>query len=490
MPVIITKNSSTASAVPTSSDLVQGELAVNVADKRLFTEDNAAAIIEIGTNPTSITTGAITASGTVTVNGQLVTANAALTGGSIDGIIIGNTTAAAITGTTVTASTGFVGGLTGNVVGNLQGNVTGAVTGDVTGDLQGNVTASSGTTTLHNLSLTGTVDFNTARLTDIGTPTAATDAVTKQYADDLITNLIDGAPAALDTLNELAAAMADDASFHTTVTNSIATKLPLAGGTMTGAIAMGTAKITGLGDPTSAQDAATKTYVDTQVGGGLPTTGGTMTGAIAMSTNKITGMGDPTAAQDAATKTYVDGILGSATSAATSAAAALVSQNAAATSATNSATSETNSANSATASAASATQAAASLDEFDDTYLGQKSSDPTVDNDGDPLATGALYFSTTSNAMKVYSGSAWSAVAPTATSVTWSQVSDAPAYASENGKYLKSSGGALVWEVVADEIPSQTGQSGKYLTTNGSTLSWAEVQAGFQESKAYFFASF
>ena len=490
MPVIITKNSSTASAVPTSSDLVQGELAVNVADKRLFTEDNAAAIIEIGTNPTSITTGAITASGTVTVNGQLVTANAALTGGSIDGMIIGNTSAAAITGTTVTASTGFVGGLTGNVVGNLQGNVTGAVTGNVTGDLTGNVTASSGTTTLHNLSLTGTVDFNTARLTDIGTPTAATDAVTKQYADDLITNLIDGAPAALDTLNELAAAMADDASFHTTVTNSIATKLPLAGGTMSGAIAMGTAKITGLGDPTSAQDAATKTYVDTQVGGGLPTTGGTMTGAIAMSTNKITGMGDPTAAQDAATKTYVDGILGSATSAATSAAAALVSQNAAATSATNSATSETNSANSATASAASATQAAASLDEFDDTYLGQKSSDPTVDNDGDPLATGALYFSSTSNAMKVYSGSAWSAVAPTATSVTWSQVSDAPAYASENGKYLKSSGGALVWEVVADEIPSQTGHSGKYLTTNGSNLSWAEVQAGFQESKAYFFASF
>ncbi|MBA60761.1 MAG: hypothetical protein CMJ76_00160 [Planctomycetaceae bacterium] len=424
MPVIVTKNSSTASAIPTSSDLVQGELAVNVADKRLFTEDNAATIIELGTNPTSITTGAITASGTVTFNGQLVNANAALTGGAIDGIIIGNTTAAAITGTTVTASTGFVGGLTGNVVGNLQGNVTGAVTGDVTGDLQGNVTASSGTTSLHNLSLTGTVDFNAARLTDIGTPTAATDAVTKQYADDLITNLIDGAPAALDTLNELAAAMADDASFHTTITNSIATKLPLAGGTMSGAIAMGTAKITGLGDPTSAQDAATKTYVDTQVGGGLPTTGGTMTGAIAMSTNKITGMGDPTAAQDAATKTYVDGILGSATSAATSAAAALVSQNAAATSATNSATSETNSANSATASAASATSAANSLDSFTDQYQGAQSSDPATDPDGDAQVAGNLYFNTTSNAMKVYSGSSWSAVAPTATSVTISQISD------------------------------------------------------------------
>jgi len=44
---IVTKNSSTASAVPTASDLVQGELAVNVADKKLFTEDNSGAIIEL-----------------------------------------------------------------------------------------------------------------------------------------------------------------------------------------------------------------------------------------------------------------------------------------------------------------------------------------------------------------------------------------------------------------------------------------------------------
>ena len=48
--------------------------------------------------------------------------------------------------------------------------------------------------------------------------------------------LVDSAPGTLDTLNELAAALGDDASFSTTVTNSIATKLPLAGGAMTGAI--------------------------------------------------------------------------------------------------------------------------------------------------------------------------------------------------------------------------------------------------------------
>ena len=61
---IVTKNSSTASAVPTASDLVQGELAVNVADKRLFTEDNGGSIVELGTNPSALTvTGEITANG-------------------------------------------------------------------------------------------------------------------------------------------------------------------------------------------------------------------------------------------------------------------------------------------------------------------------------------------------------------------------------------------------------------------------------------------
>jgi len=54
-----------------------------------------------------------------------------------------------------------------------------------------------------------------------------------------------------------------------------------------------------------------------------------------------------------------------------------------------------------------AEQAAASVDSFDDTYLGAKSSDPTVDNDGDALTTGDLYFSTTANKLRVYDGSNW-----------------------------------------------------------------------------------
>ena len=99
-------------------------------------------------------------------------------------------------------------------------------------------------------------------------PTAAantntTQVATTAYVQTEINDLIASAPGALDTLDELAAALGDDANFATTVTNSLATKLPLAGGTMSGAIAMGTNKITGAGDPTSAQDVATKNYVDT-----------------------------------------------------------------------------------------------------------------------------------------------------------------------------------------------------------------------------------
>ena len=65
------------------------------------------------------------------------------------------------------------------------------------------------------------------------------------------------------------------------------------------------------------------------------------------------------------------------------------------------------SATSASASAASAAAAALSYDSFDDRYLGAKSSDPTLNNDGDALLTGALYFNTSANNMRVYNGSAW-----------------------------------------------------------------------------------
>jgi len=100
----------------------------------------------------------------------------------------------------------------------------------------------------------------------------------------------------------------------------------------------------------------------------------------------------------------------SATASASSASTASGHKDTATTKASEAASSATAAASSATAAASSATSAAATLDSFDDVYLGAKSSDPSVDNDGDALATGALYFNSSSNALKYYSGSAWVAI--------------------------------------------------------------------------------
>jgi hypothetical protein len=101
----------------------------------------------------------------------------------------------------------------------------------------------------------------------------------------------------------------------------------------------------------------------------------------------------------------------SATAAASSATDAETAQTAAETAQTAAELAETNAATSESNAATSASAAAASADAFDDVYLGSKSSDPTTDNDGDPLAAGMLYYNTVSNIMRIYSGSAWENVA-------------------------------------------------------------------------------
>ena len=110
----------------------------------------------------------------------------------------------------------------------------------------------------------------------------------------------------------------------------------------------------------------------------------------------------------------------SATNAASSASAASSSQSAAASSATSAASSATtastqasNASTSASNAATSATSAATSYDNFDDRFLGAKSSDPSVDNDGNSLITGCLYFNSSNDVMMVYTGSAWVRTTPT-----------------------------------------------------------------------------
>ena len=179
--------------------------------------------------------------------------------------------------------------------------------------------------------------------------------------------------------------------------------------------------------------------------------------------------------------------MGSATSAAASAAAAATSESNAATSASNAASSATDSLNSANASASSASEAATSYDNFDDRYLGQKASDPALDNDGDALLVGAIYFNTTDNKMKVYTGSAWVDVAPVATSITVSQISDLTVDATELN-YVDGVTSAVQTQLDSKAVyPSQTGNAGKYLSTDGSTTSWQQLETGVPYASVFKF---
>ena len=195
------------------------------------------------------------------------------------------------------------------------------------------------------------------------------------------------------TGTQLAATVSD---FDTQVRTSKVTDLAAP----TGSFSMNSQKITSLGTPTVGTDASTKDYVDAQITalvGGAPGTldtlaeiasaissggsfestvvlksGSTMTGALTLS-------GAPTVDLHAATKAYVDTVAGSAT-----------------------------------AAAASASAAATTYDNFDDRYLGSKSTAPTLDNDGNALLTGAIYWNSSTNAMYAWTGTEWGSISSTA----------------------------------------------------------------------------
>jgi len=124
-------------------------------------------------------------------------------------------------------------------------------------DIAGNVDFGNGIDVTGDISVSGTVDgvdiatrntlfggltSSSGVLTDGVTATTqsagdnTTKVATTAFVSTAVSNIVDSAPSALNTLNELAAALGDDANFSTTVTNSIGTKMPLAGGQFTGNI--------------------------------------------------------------------------------------------------------------------------------------------------------------------------------------------------------------------------------------------------------------
>jgi hypothetical protein len=267
--------------------------------------------------------------------------------------IVGGTVNGAVIGALTPAAAAFTSA-------SASAGFSGNLTGNVAGDVVGNVT-SSGSSTFENVTINGTLNMNlgtTGTITGLTSPTGATDAATKGYVDSSIASLVASAPGTLDTLNELAAALGNDPNYATSTANLIATKLSL--------------------------------------------TGGALTGVLSMGGNKITNLATPTASPDAVNLGYVTTLFGSTASAAASATSA-------ATSASQAQGFATSASNSATAAQAAQAAAEAVYDNFDDRYLGPKSSNPTVDNDGNALLTGALYFNTSATPpeMRVYTGTAW-----------------------------------------------------------------------------------
>ena len=311
-------------------------------------------------------------------------------------------------------------------------------------------------------SVVGTIDTQTLTNKTLTAPTITNPSISGAGVDASI--VFEGAtPDAFETTLTVVDPTQDNTITmpNTTGTVVIATAVQtLTNKTLTSPTISGSPVITGLSSAgMSASSATPKDYVDSILGSATSaatsaasaatsatsaatSAGSSETSAIASASSATASASSATAAATSATSAAA-----SATAAATSATSAAASATAAATSATSAAASATTaansvatisgfataSANSATAAATSATSAAASAtaastsaasaatsatsaaatyDQFDDRYLGSKTTDPTLDNDGNALLVGALYFNSVINAMKVYNGSSWDLVAP------------------------------------------------------------------------------
>lgn len=211
-----------------------------------------------GRNGIGIENIAVSAEGNLLVeldNGTTVDAGLVNLALSIGSITQGNPVSASITGAGLSTELNIVlpnaealglGNVTNESKPTMFSNPT--FTGTVSGVSAamvglGNVTNESKTTMFTDAVLTG---VPTAPTASSGTNT--TQIATTAYVRTAVANLVNSAPGALDTLDELAAALGDDASFASTVTTSIGLKAPIDNPTFTGTVSGITKTMVGLGN--------------------------------------------------------------------------------------------------------------------------------------------------------------------------------------------------------------------------------------------------
>lgn len=230
----------------TPGSLLAGELAVNTAAKILYVGDGTNVVTVGGEGAFVDKSSAQTVGGVKTfsetivgsVNGNAATATALATGRdiSLTGDVTG--TASAFNGTAnasisaTLANSGVSAGTHTKVTVDAKGRVTvGAnleasdiptLTASKVSDFDSQVRTSR----LDQMAApTASVSLNSQKITGLADPSASTDAANKGYVDSAVSGLVDGAPDLLNTLNEIAAAIADDANYATTMTTALGTKL-------------------------------------------------------------------------------------------------------------------------------------------------------------------------------------------------------------------------------------------------------------------------
>ena len=222
--------------------------------------------------------------------------------------------------------------------------------------------------------------------------------------------LVDAASATTSATNAAASATAA-ASSATTASGHATTATTKAGEAATSATNAASSATAAASSATSASGSATTATTKASEASTSATNAATSATSASTSASTATTKASEAATSATNAASSASTASGHATTATTKASEAAASATTASTQATNAATSATAADTAKTAAQAAQTAAEAAADNFDDTYLGAKASDPTVDNDGDALTAGDLYFNTSSNELKVYNGSSWQVAA-------------------------------------------------------------------------------